>query len=172
MPEKKRSRRLRLALALLAIPLLVAVGALIAASDFGSPPLVTDLGVAFPKHGEPLNRRSEDVGGGGVLVLDDVGCLRLGGGGGPEADVSRTQTVPIWPRDFDLALEGGEVLIVDAEGEEVARVGDKVEMNGAPMEAVPPQQELVERCPGEGRISSSWTVSPSLGPMQQPEDGA
>jgi hypothetical protein len=80
--------------------------------------------------------------------------------------------VPIWPRDFDLALESGEFLIVDAEGEEVARVGDKVEMNGAPMEEVPPQQELVERCPGEGRISSSWTVSPSLGPMQQPEDGA
>ena len=128
-------------MALLAIPLLVAVGAFVAASDFGSPPLVTDLGVAFPKHGEPLNRRSEDVGGGGVLVLDDVGCLRLGGGGGPEADVSRTQTVPIWPRDFDLALEGGEVLIVDAEGEEVARVGDKVEMNGAPMEEVYPQRE-------------------------------
>jgi hypothetical protein len=57
--------------------------------------------------------------------------------------------VPIWPRDFVLALEGGKVLIVDAEGEEVARVGDKVEMNGAPMEEVYPQRELVERCLGD-----------------------
>lgn len=48
---------MRLALALLALPLLVADAALIAASDFGSPQLVTDFGVVFPKHREPLDRR-------------------------------------------------------------------------------------------------------------------
>lgn len=88
------------------------------------PPLVTDLGVVFPRQnrkGVPL----PSVGYSGVLFVDERGCLRLGHGGGNAEAL-------IWPYGYELVGdEGSGLLILDPQGETRARVGGgEVRMSG------------------------------------------
>ena len=92
----------------------------------------------------------------GKLVLDDEGCLRI------EEPPGHTDTVPIWPTDFELDTSGEEVSVLDEEGRVAATVGEKVYMGGG---GVPKDRvtladekmlrELFERCPGEYWIVGS-----------------
>ncbi len=91
----------------------------------------------------------------GKLVLDDEGCLRI------EEPPNHTETVPIWPVDFELDTSGGEVRVLDKEGRVVGQVGKPIEMGGGELpsrdtsataqsmlENEAMVRELFERCPG------------------------
>ena len=91
--------------------------------------------------------------GGGKLVLDEQGCLRLGRGGGVAGDVI------VWPHDHSVEVDAdGEVRIRDEKGSVVAKVGDDIQVGGGEVgdrgldfvdeDSVPSTQELLERCPG------------------------
>jgi hypothetical protein len=87
--------------------------------------------------------------GGGKLVLDEQGCLRLNPGG----------DVVVWPHDHSADVDArGRVRIRDGKGRVVAKVGDNVAVGGGEVGdrgigfvdpgSVPSKQELLERCPG------------------------
>lgn len=85
----------------------------------------------------------------GRLVLDEEGYSRV---------VGDDRVVPIWPADFDVECEGGEVLVLDRWGWIVARVGERVHMGGGGIGRESPvegnvideeqKQKLLERRPG------------------------
>jgi hypothetical protein len=92
--------------------------------------------------------------GGGRLVLDDEGCLRMRIGSGDH----ETDWVPVWPSYFELDNGGEQVRVLDARnGRVVAEVGKKVIMGGGDIgkEALKENdilnertwRELFERCP-------------------------
>jgi hypothetical protein len=91
--------------------------------------------------------------GGGKLVLDDKGCLRMTvPGERPEVG-----EVPVWPSAFELDTGGGKVQVLNGRGQVVAEVGKKVVMGGGEIskEALRENEildertwrELFERCP-------------------------
>ena len=80
-------------------------------------------------------RESELVGDTAELVLDG-GCLRLG----------RARAMVVWPAGFSPALEDGQLLIRNGAGRTIARVGDTLEVIGAPNRAG--RNPHVSRCPG------------------------
>ena len=96
--------------------------------------------------------------GGGKLVLDEQGCLRLGRGGDVAGDVI------VWPHDHSVEVDAdGEVRIRDEKSRVVAKVGDDVQVGGGEVgdrgadfvdeDSVPSKQELLERCPGSYYLS-------------------
>ncbi len=98
----------------------------------------------------------------GKLVLDEEGCLRLGGEGG--------SLVPVWPPSFGLEASGGEVRVLNGKSRVVARVGDRVVIGGGeapPAERLPAvdertKRELQERCPGQ-----YWLAAPDVDVIPQ-----
>lgn len=107
------------------------------------------------------------------LVLDEEGCIRIGGGGPP-------YYLPLWPDYFELSAEGDEIRILDGEGDFVARVGGRIDTGGGEIqqgETTPRKtfqalrrlvgedtaRELRERCPGP-----YWIVGPSEDHIQYP----
>lgn len=83
-------------------------------------------GIAFPRQkpveGIRTSMLAELV---GTLVLDaDGGCLRVAPLYGDES------LLPIWPPEYTLRVEGEQVLVLDGEGQVVARVGEEVSMSG------------------------------------------
>ena len=101
----------------------------------------------------------------GKLVLDDEGCLRI------EEHPGHTETVPIWPANFELDTSGDEVSVLDEEGRVAATVGEKVYMGGGgvPKDRVTLADErmlraLYKRCPGE-----YWIVGSEVRPLQRQE---
>lgn len=63
--------------------------------------------------------------GGGKLVIDEEGCLRLKlpRGDGPS-------DIPVWPHGYSLSTENDEIRILNDKGRVVARVGDTVQVGG------------------------------------------
>lgn len=110
----------------------------------------------------PRQRQPESIGplarGGGKLVLDDVGCIRMK----PAPD--DPGWVPIWPAKFALNTRGAEVRILDGKGRVVAEVGEKVVMGGGEVGLqkdivdARTMRELRNRCPGGGY----WLVNPPV----------
>ncbi len=104
--------------------------------------------IFFPQQKPDLDRM--DAMGGGELVLDEAGCLRMEGG--TEADPY--SEVPVWPADYELDTSGDEVRVLDARGRLRARVGEEVAMGGGgateDLGGVDERTklELRERCPG------------------------
>lgn len=99
-------------------------------------------------------------------MLDEEGCIRIDGG----ADTP--DTLLLWPSYFKLSAEGGELRILDGDGDFVARVGGRIDTGGGEMqhgETTPREtfqalrrglgedmaRELRERCPGP-----YWLVGP------------
>lgn len=113
-------------------------------------------GVLFPRHETPVGGPMPQAATTGYLVVDEAGCLRLTYSGS-------YNNVLVWPPDYSLKAAGGEVLVLNEEGETVARVGDKVHLGGGEVgtslegiEALSERtrRELQESCPG-----SYWLVS-------------
>jgi hypothetical protein len=87
----------------------------------------------------------------GTLTLED-GCLRLQHG-------TNEGYAAIWPFGFGFRTEGGEVTILDGDGESVTRVGERVlvgggELPGVTAEDIAPYVEQPVRCAG-----TYWVVA-------------
>lgn len=91
--------------------------------------------------------------GGGELVLDGEGCLRMLYGKGPESG-----WVPVWTPYFEVDTGGGRVRIVDQRnGRTVGRVSEGISMSGGDISKQALRKngildertwrELFERCP-------------------------
>lgn len=128
--------------------------------------------VLFPKQkpadGLPMSARIR-----GELVLDEEGCIRIDSGGG------MANYLPLWPSYFELSAEGGELRILDGEGDFVARIGGRIDTGGGEMlhgETTPREifqalrrglgedmaREVRERCPGP-----YWLVGPGEDHIQR-----
>lgn len=59
----------------------------------------------------------------GELTLDDQDCMRLVGADGAEI-------TPVWPADYEAAVDKGVLSLYDPERVVVARGGDTVQMSG------------------------------------------
>ncbi len=108
----------------------------------------TDSGLFFPEHEAGPVPSSV---GRGKLMVDQAGCIRL------ETGAYDTAATIIWPPDYALETEGGEILILDKEGQVVTQVGDQLTIGGGgigdSLEGVSgvderTRRELHERCPG------------------------
>lgn len=83
----------------------------------------------------------------GPVTLDGAGCLRLRFAEGPTA---------IWPEGFRLAREDAGLLVLDADGRSVGRIGGEFQFSGGTVASlhaglpVSPEvrAEAQERCPG------------------------
>ena len=121
--------------------------------------------VLFPKL-QPSDRLPPSARIRGELVLNEEGCLRIDGGSGA------LDYLPLWPSYFELSTEGGEIRVLDGEGDFVARAGGKIDtgggeiqQGGTPRETFEILRDLVGermarqlrgRCPGP-----YWLVGPS-----------
>lgn len=87
------------------------------------PPLsASDSIVIFPT--QPADSTGGQADFRGLLVEED-GCLKV------VSDPPDDMTYPvIWPYGFSWRAEGGKIVVLDAEGTIVARVGERVFMGG------------------------------------------
>ncbi len=155
-------RALGAALALLALAVLAACGAVSGPQPAGDPGAP---GVFFPQVREGLEG-GPDALAGGKLFVDDNGCLRLKPDRGPT-------WVPVWPASVRLETEDGRIRIRNSGGRTVAEVGKEVSMGGGqiglPKDVVSPRtaRELRDRC-SENPADYWMAVNPSLGPPPPP----
>jgi len=96
----------------------------------------------------------------GTLTLED-GCLHL-------RDGADRGYAAIWPFGFSFRAEGDEVIILDREGEHVARVGERLlvgggEMPGVTAEELAPYVEQPVKCAG-----TYWSVDSVEEPLTSP----
>ncbi len=91
-------------------------------------------GIAFPRQ-EPTEgfRVAMEAALAGTLQLEE-GCLRV------RSLHEGRSMLPIWPPEFTLRAEGDQVLVIDGEGQVVARAGEEVYMGGG---SVPVTDEWV-----------------------------
>lgn len=83
-------------------------------------------GLHFPHVPEPASEYMTALGG-GTLFVDD-GCIRMGD---PAGNPRRGHAdVVVWPYGYSLSGQHGEVFVLNAQGEVVARVGDEVRLGG------------------------------------------
>lgn len=83
--------------------------------------------VLFPKQ-KPLDGLPMSAGITGELILDDEGCIRIDSGG------AIPDRLPLWPSYFELSAEGGELRILDGEGDFVARIGGRIDTGGCELQ--------------------------------------
>lgn len=76
----------------------------------------------------------------GTLVADAAGCLRV-----QPAGTAATVT-PLWPAGYTTNGSGSSLVVVAADGAEIARVGSPVALGGGYVPAADPDQP----CLGEG----------------------
>lgn len=121
------------------------------------------LGVFFPRQ-VPQRGDVPMAATSGELVVDGAGCLRLVY---PDGD----NQVPVWPSDYGLGAEDGEIYVLDGEGNAAARIGDLVRVGGGgvgtSLEGIAivgeqTKRELYERCP-----SSYWIVGNEVSTIQR-----
>ena len=60
----------------------------------------------------------------GEVVLDEKGCIRM------KAPGQESDSLLVWPSDFEMSTEGGEIRILDGKGWVKARVGDEIRTGG------------------------------------------
>jgi hypothetical protein len=81
-------------------------------------------GVAFPRQtpveGMRATMAAERI---GTLMLDD-GCLRV------SSIYGEGSALPVWPPEFALREQEGEIQVIDGEGQIVARLGQEVYLSG------------------------------------------
>ena len=98
--------------------------------------------------------------GGGMLTLDDRGCIRM------KSSPADPGWVVIWPSQFELDTTGNEVRILVDRGHLRAQVGEEVVMGGGEIEDSlegitgvdeRTRRAVHERCPG-----NYWYASPEM----------
>lgn len=67
--------------------------------------------------------------GGGELAVDKKGCLRMHNPG------EGLGFLLVWPADFEMSTEGGEIRILNGKGLVMARVGDVIRIGGGGISA-------------------------------------
>lgn len=97
---------------------------------FYDPPVVVDRKRVGGKEVVLLTRSPDadplwpTMGTGGELVVDEQGCVRL------QTPGAMDDFLLEWPPGFSLGTDGGELLVLDDEGQEVARVGEEIAVGG------------------------------------------
>jgi hypothetical protein len=89
----------------------------------------------------------------GRVIVDAEGCPRLDTPGGPAV---------VWPRDYDVAVEGGEFMILDGEGAAVGTLGGTFSLGGGEVTLLSDAMGFTaddraraeERCPGRYWITA------------------
>lgn len=101
--------------------------------------------------------------GGGELVIDENGCPRMrNAGDGPDY-------LLVWPANFEMSAEGGEVKLLGGEGKVMARVGDEIRIGGAGISASEASFESEEEMgrhfgvPEACRRGAYWVVGEWVG---------
>lgn len=101
----------------------------------------------FPVQESGFDQMDGDFGGELELV---AGCLRV--------TSSDNSYLAIWPYGFSVRVRGGEIQVLDADGEVVGRVGDTIEVGGGGTTL-----EIVEKYIGdslpEGCEGPYWLVA-------------
>ena len=103
--------------------ILLAVPIMLVACNDNTPPVTP----YFPVLKEPESIYPESLAMGRLSIIDN--CLRLKPG---------ESLLLIWPYGYTLAINGGEISVVDNKGHIVARVGDSIKVGGGeiPLEIV------------------------------------
>jgi len=114
--------------------------------------------VLFLRYKPALDQQVLDSGSiSGVLVAEDYNrCLHLQTDNGSNMNL-------LWPADWSARLEDQSVVIMDAAGKVVARVGDEVHLRGRAIPHsgdVPVYRQLINELPGDC-IGASWLVDGS-----------
>lgn len=114
-------------------------------------PASSIAGVFFPQQ-RPVPIGYPDAKGGGELVVDDNGCLRM------KSVAGSPGSVPLWPAAFELDAGSVPMQVLNGNDEVVARVGREVVMGGGGVAQETLQENRVldeqtkrvifERCPG------------------------
>lgn len=104
----------------------------------------------------------------GRLIVDQGGCLRL--------RTFNEQQPPdyllVWPPEYTLGAEDGEILILDGDGHLKARIGDKISVSGAGLSGatgnISDEQLGRERnVPKECRQGAHWVVGEEVSLVEQ-----
>ena len=102
-------------------------------------------GIAFPRQ-KPTEgfREAMEAALAGTLRLEE-GCLRV------YSLYDGRSTLPIWPPEFTLRVEGDQVLVIDGEGQVVAHAGEEVYMGGGSVPVTDEWvlQQIPPACQGE-----------------------
>jgi hypothetical protein len=110
-------------------------------------------GVAFPRQ-RPIEgyRIVHDLARAATLELSD-GCLRFGGSKG---------RVLVWPAEFTLRVQDGEIQVLDRDGQVVAREGEEICVSSSPNPGIPDCviEQLPSACRGDYSIVGE--VRPNL----------
>lgn len=75
----------------------------------------------------------------GDLTVDEEGCLRV------QTSDEQPDYVLVWPREYAMSTEGGEVRIFDGEGHLKTRVGDEISVSGFSSPASGSSEEQLRR---------------------------
>ncbi len=110
----------------------------------------------FLRYKPALDQQITDAGSidGTLLVRDYYRCLHL------QTDWGAGPFTLLWPSDWSLHADDGEIVVVDGVGQALARVGDEVSLDGR---AIPHStdfvayRQLVDELPGDC-IGASWLV--------------
>ena len=116
----------------------------------------TQQKVFFPRYKPALDRQIVDAGSmnGKLVAYDYYRCLHL------QTDWGPGPVTLLWPSDWSVRANDGEVMVVDATGQAVARLGDEISLRGR---AIPHSmdfaayRQLVDKLPGDC-VGASWLV--------------
>ena len=111
--------------------------------------------VLFLRYKPELDQQVEDSGSiSGVLVAEDYNrCLHLQTDNGSSMNL-------LWPADWSARLEDQTVVVLDAAGEVVARMGDEVRLRGRAIPHSgddPVYRQLINELPGDC-MGAAWMV--------------
>ena len=146
--ENTSKKWLRPALFVAAAVVLLIVVLLTRTPDVSHTPKVSFLPVQLDKFvGEPYPAALAT----GILALDD-GYLRLEYQGTGDSDLL------IWPPGFSIHIQGNTIHVLNKNGNEVARVGDKIKAGGGQVPAVIVEKYIGQTLPADC-LGPYWLVS-------------
>ena len=116
----------------------------------------TQQKVFFPRYKSALDRQIVDASSmdGKLVAYDYYRCLHL------QTDWGPGPVTLLWPPDWSVRANDGEVMVVDGMGQAVARLGDEISLRGR---AIPHSmdfaayRQLVDELPGDC-VGASWLV--------------